>query len=96
MAEYLPWITFFIGFLVGLLIIWLIMTGNKRDLEAKVTRLEGDLHSRDADLVACQEQSKTKAAEYKGQIKTLKCDLKTCRSEFKTLTSELEARNKEV
>ena len=91
MAVYLPWITFFIGILVGWLLTWLMMTGHKRDLETKVTQLESELHSRDADLAACEEQSKTKAAEFKGQIKTLKSDLKACRVELKTVTAELEA-----
>lgn len=95
MAVYLPWITFFIGVLVGWLLTWLIMTGNKRDLESMVAQLEKELHSRDADLAACEEQSKEKAAEFKEQIKTLKSDLKTCSAELKAATAELEARNKE-
>jgi predicted flap endonuclease-1-like 5' DNA nuclease len=96
MAVYLPWITFFIGIFVGWLLTWLILTGNKRDLEAKVAKLEDELHSRDADLAACEEQSKTKEAQYKEQIKTLKSDLKNCSTELKTVTAELEARNQEL
>lgn len=91
MAAYFPWITFFIGMLVGWLITWLMMTGNKRDLEAKVAQLEADLHSRDADLAACLEDSKSKAADYKAQIKKVKVDLKTCTGELKKATAELAA-----
>ncbi|MFL7840515.1 MAG: helix-hairpin-helix domain-containing protein [Candidatus Promineifilaceae bacterium] len=95
MVVYLPWITFFIGILVGWLLTWLMMTGNKRDLQARVAQLENELHNRDADLVACENQSLEKAAEFKEQIKSLKTDLKTCRAELKTVTAELEARNKD-
>ena len=91
MAAYLPWITLFIGILVGWLLTWLMMTGNKRDLEAKVAQLRADLHSRDADLAACLEDSKSKAADYKAQIKKVKVDLKTCTGELKKATAELAA-----
>jgi predicted flap endonuclease-1-like 5' DNA nuclease len=95
MAVYLPWITFFIGVLVGLLLTWLIMTGSKRDLQMNVAQLEEDLYRRDADLVACEEQCQVKEAEYKVQIKSLKSDLKACRAELKTLSADLETQNKD-
>ena len=90
MAAYLPWITFFIGIFIGWLLTWLVMTGSKRDLEARVAQLEDNLAGRDADLAACREERDSKAAEFKAQIKTLKSDLKTSTGELKTATAELE------
>jgi predicted flap endonuclease-1-like 5' DNA nuclease len=95
MAVYLPWITFFIGILVGWLLTWLMMTGNKRDLQTRIAQLEDELHHINADLAACEELSKTKAAEYKEEIKSLKNALKSCRTELKAIMVELDARNKD-
>ena len=88
MAAYLPWITFFIGILVGWLVTWLILTGGKRDLETRVAQMEEELQRREIELAACREESANKAAELKAQIKTLKSDLKTCTGELKTATAE--------
>ena len=82
MAAYLPWITFFIGILVGWLVTWLILTGGKRDLERRVAQMEEELQRREIELAACREESENKAAELKAQIKTLKSDLKSCTGEF--------------
>jgi predicted flap endonuclease-1-like 5' DNA nuclease len=90
MAAYLPWITFFIGILVGWLVTWLILTGGKRDLERRVAQMEEELQRREIELAACREESENKAAELKGQIKMLKSDLKTCTGELKTATAERE------
>ncbi len=96
MAVYLPWFTFFIGVFVGWLLTWLIMTGNKRDLEGKVSQLVDDLHSRNAELASCLEQSKTKAAEFKAEIKGIKADLKAGADELKAAKAELEKRDSEL
>ena len=66
MVAYLPWITFFIGVLVGWLLTWLMMTGNKRDLESKVA-LEVrqdwlDLHE-SRERIAVTEQAVEQAEE---------------------------------
>ena len=90
MAAYLPWLTFFIGILVGWLLTWLIMTGGKRDLEASVVQLEEELRLRDADLAGCLEDSKIKTAEFKDEKKTLKSELKANTGELKIVTAELE------
>jgi len=95
MAVYLPWITFFIGILVGWLLTWLMMTGNKRDLQTQIAQLRNELHRSNADLAACEELNNSKTLEYKEEVKSLKGDLKVCRAELKTLAAEFEARNKE-
>lgn len=96
MAIYLPWITFFIGVLVGWLLTWLIMIGNKRDLEVRVAELENVLAGRDADLADCREESVRSTADFKDQIKTLKGDLKTCKAELKTAMANLEGCSAEL
>ncbi len=96
MAAYLPWLTFFIGIFIGALLSWLIMTGNKRDLEARVAQLEEELLSRDAELAACLESSKSKAAEFKAEIKALRSDLKTRTGELEVAIAELETRSGEL
>ena len=96
MQAYIPWITFFIGIVVGWLLTWLMMTGNKRDLEARVSQLEADLQDRDVEISACHEESTLKAAEFQTEIKSLKSELKTTTSTFETLSAELEARTLEL
>ncbi len=93
MALYLPWITFFIGILVGWLLTWLMMTGAKRDLEEMVTQLEEDLSKRDADLAACLEENRAAAEDLKARIKALKGDLKTSAGELARVTAELAERD---
>ncbi|MFN2134316.1 MAG: helix-hairpin-helix domain-containing protein [Candidatus Promineifilaceae bacterium] len=95
-AAYIPWITFFIGVFVGWLLTWLIMVGNRQDLEGKVAQLEKDLQATEVELALAREESAEEAAKLKAQIKDLKRDLKEQAGELKGSLADLESRAAEA